>query len=101
MKRIFLTKKSFLFQVYAMTEFVPLVESPHIEYTEFIPGNMGHVSRITGLKIVDINTGQSLWPNIDGEIHLKGPQISDENLNPIPIHDGIGNGTGMGLGLKF
>jgi hypothetical protein len=24
---------------------------------------------------------------------------SDENLNPIPIHDGIGNG--MGLGLKF
>jgi hypothetical protein len=26
---------------------------------------------------------------------------SDENLNPIPIHDGIGNGTGMGLGLKF
>jgi stearoyl-CoA desaturase (delta-9 desaturase) len=28
-------------------------------------------------------------------------QNSDENLNPIPIHDGIGNGTGMGLGLKF
>ncbi len=28
-------------------------------------------------------------------------KTSDENLNPIPIHDGIGNGTGMGLGLKF
>jgi hypothetical protein len=28
-------------------------------------------------------------------------QTSDENLNPIPIHDGIGNGTGMGLGLIF
>jgi 4-coumarate--CoA ligase len=44
---------------------------------------MGHVSRITGLKIVDINTGQSLWPNIDGEIHLKGPQMFSGYLNNI------------------
>ncbi len=54
-----------------MTECVAIVESPNIEYTEYIPGNMGHVSQNTKLKIVDINTGQSLGPDIDREICLE------------------------------
>jgi hypothetical protein len=47
-----------------MTECMPTTEFPHIEYTEFIPGNVGHVARNLELKIVDINTGQSLGPYI-------------------------------------
>jgi 4-coumarate--CoA ligase len=66
-----------------MTEIAPIVQSPSIEDTEFIPGNCGHVSRITELKIVDINSGQSLGPNIDGEIWLRGPQMFSGYLNNI------------------
>jgi 4-coumarate--CoA ligase len=66
-----------------MTEFVDAVESASIENTEYIPGNCGHVSRITELKIVDIKTGQSLGPNIDGEIWLRGPQMFSGYLNNI------------------
>jgi 4-coumarate--CoA ligase len=64
-----------------MTEFIPVVERS--EDTEFIPGNVGHVSRFTELKIVDINTGQSLGPNIDGEIWIRGPQMFSGYLNNI------------------
>jgi acyl-CoA synthetase (AMP-forming)/AMP-acid ligase II len=66
-----------------MTEFCPAVESPNIEDTEFIPGNCGHVSRITELKIVDLKSGQSLEPNIDGEIWLRGPQMFSGYLDNI------------------
>jgi acyl-CoA synthetase (AMP-forming)/AMP-acid ligase II len=66
-----------------MTEFCSAVESPSLEDTEYIPGNVGYVSRITELKIVDINTGQSLGPNIDGEIWLRGPQMFSGYLNNI------------------
>jgi acyl-CoA synthetase (AMP-forming)/AMP-acid ligase II len=66
-----------------MTEFIPTVESASIEDIEFIPGNVGHVSRITELKIVDIKNGQSLGPNIDGEIWLRGPQMFSGYLNNI------------------
>jgi acyl-CoA synthetase (AMP-forming)/AMP-acid ligase II len=38
---------------------------------------------ITKLKIADIKTGQSLGPNIDGEIWLRGPQIFSGYLNNI------------------
>jgi len=51
--------------------------------TEFIPGNVGYVVRNLELKIVDINTGQSLGPDIDGEIHLRGPQMFSGYLNNI------------------
>jgi 4-coumarate--CoA ligase len=66
-----------------MTECMPTTEYPHIEYTEFIPGNVGLVARNLDLKIVDINTGQSLGPNIDGEIWLRGPQMFSGYLNNI------------------
>jgi acyl-CoA synthetase (AMP-forming)/AMP-acid ligase II len=66
-----------------LTECVAIVESPNIEYTEYIPENMGHVSQNTKLKIVDINTGQSLGPDIDREICLRGPQMFSRHLNNI------------------
>ncbi len=62
---------------------MPTTEFPHIEYTEFIPGNVGVVSRNLELKIVDINTGESLGPNIDGEIYIRGPQMFSGYLNNI------------------
>ncbi len=43
-----------------MTEKMPITEYSDIEYTEFIPNNIGHVSRNTELKIVDLKTGQGL-----------------------------------------
>ncbi len=63
-----------------MTECMPTTE--HTD-TEFIPGNVGYVATNLELKIVDINTGQSLGPDIDGEIHLRGPQMFSGYLNNI------------------
>jgi 4-coumarate--CoA ligase len=68
-----------------MTECMPITEYPDIEYTEFIPNNTGHVSRNTELKIVDLITGQSLGPNIDGEIWVRGPKIFSGYLNNIEV----------------
>jgi 4-coumarate--CoA ligase len=66
-----------------MTEFVSITDSWNIEYMEFIPGNTGYVSRLTELKIIDVNTGQSLGPNIDGEICVRGPKMFSGYLNNI------------------
>jgi acyl-CoA synthetase (AMP-forming)/AMP-acid ligase II len=66
-----------------MTECMPITQYPDIEYTDFIPNNMGYVSRNTELKIVDINTGQKLGPSIDGEIHVRGPQMFSGYLSNI------------------
>ena len=63
-----------------MTECMPTTEQMD---TEFIPGNVGYVARNLELKIVDINTGQSLGPDIDGEIYLRGPQMFSGYLNNI------------------
>jgi acyl-CoA synthetase (AMP-forming)/AMP-acid ligase II len=66
-----------------MTECMPTTEFPDIEYTEFIPGNVGVVARNLELKIVDINTKESLRPNNDGEIYIRGPQMFSGYLNNI------------------
>jgi acyl-CoA synthetase (AMP-forming)/AMP-acid ligase II len=50
---------------------------------EFIPGNTGCVTRLTELKIIDVNTGQSLGPNIDGEICVRGLKMFSGYLNDI------------------
>ncbi len=42
---------------------------------EFVSGCVGSVSALTEIKIIDLNTGKSLGPNLEGEICLRGPQL--------------------------
>jgi len=44
-------------------------------------GCVGSVSANTELKIVDLNSGKSLGPNIDGEIYVRGPKMFSGYLN--------------------
>jgi len=41
-----------------------------------IEGSCGMTVPNTQIKIVDVNTGEALGPNVRGEICLKGPQVS-------------------------
>jgi acyl-CoA synthetase (AMP-forming)/AMP-acid ligase II len=62
-----------------MTEFLmPLNSSCD---GEFISGCVGRVSANSEIKIIDLNTGKSLGPNIDGEICLRGSQLFIGYLN--------------------
>ncbi len=72
-----LIEKKFLYfsQVYSLTKFPIISEYPDLEYTEFLPNNKAHISRNIELKIIDLKTGQSLGPDIDGEICVKGPKM--------------------------
>jgi len=44
-------------------------------------GCVGTVSANTELKIIDLNSGKSLGPNIDGEICVRGPKLFSGYLN--------------------
>jgi acyl-CoA synthetase (AMP-forming)/AMP-acid ligase II len=48
---------------------------------KFVSGCVGSVSALTEIKIIDLNTGKSLGPNLDGEICLRGPQLFVGYLN--------------------
>jgi long-subunit acyl-CoA synthetase (AMP-forming) len=48
---------------------------------EFISGCVGSVSALTEIKIIDLNTGKSFGPNLDGKICLRGPQLFVGYLN--------------------
>ena len=48
---------------------------------EFIPGCVGRVAAGIQLKIVDITTGQSVGPDIDGEICVKSDKMFAGYLN--------------------
>ncbi len=62
---------------------MPITGYPDIEYTEFIPGSVGHISQTAELKIVDINNGETLGPNHKGEICLRGLKMFSGYLNNI------------------
>ncbi len=49
--------------------------------TEFISGCVGQVSALTEVKIIDLKSGKSLGPNLDGEICLRGPKLFVGYLN--------------------
>ena len=51
------------------------------EVPEYIPRNLGRPAPYTQLKVIDIKTGQSLGPNIDGEICVKGEKLFSGYLN--------------------
>jgi long-subunit acyl-CoA synthetase (AMP-forming) len=64
---------------YGITEYLgPLNISSD---NEFVSGCVGRVSALTQIKIIDLNTGKSLGPNLDGEICLKGPKLFVGYLN--------------------
>ena len=48
---------------------------------EYIPGSLGRPAPCVLLKVVDINTGENLGPNIDGEICAKGETLFSGYLN--------------------
>ena len=66
-----------------MTEYCPITDLPNPEYSEYIPGSVGYVSRMTELKVCDLNTGQSLGPDIEGEICVRGPKMFSGYLNNV------------------
>ena len=66
-----------------MTEYGLLTLYPDFENTEYIPGNLGRPAHNTEIKIIDIYNGQSLGPNIDGEICVKGPKMFSGYLNNV------------------
>ncbi|XP_026482567.1 luciferin 4-monooxygenase-like [Ctenocephalides felis] len=46
-----------------------------ITCAEYRPGTVGHVLMNTELKIVDTSTGETLGPNRQGEMYLRGPTM--------------------------
>jgi long-subunit acyl-CoA synthetase (AMP-forming) len=64
-----------------MTEYLPISGSFCKDINEYIPGNVGFISANTELKIIDLNGGQSLGPNIDGAICVRGPKMFFNYLN--------------------
>jgi len=63
-----------------MTEYLPITAVRDFG-SEFKPGNLGRVTANTELKVIDINTGKSLGPNIDGEICVRGTKMFSGYLN--------------------
>jgi len=59
-----------------MTEYIHPLDA-----SDFEIGSVGVVSANTELKIVDLNSGKSLGPNIDGEICVSGPKMFSGYLN--------------------
>ena len=66
-----------------MTEYGLLTLYPDFENTSYIAGNLGRPAHNTLMKVVDITTGQSVGPNIDGEICVSGPKIFSGYLNNV------------------
>ena len=64
---------------YGMTEYPALARNR--EQGEYIPGNCGQVSAGTEVKVVDLTTGESLGPNTDGEICVRGVNLIAGYLN--------------------
>ncbi|CAG2102734.1 unnamed protein product [Medioppia subpectinata] len=58
---------------YAMTEYCRV--SYKMSTTDYEPGNCGHITPGTELKVIDLSTGNSLGPNIDGEICIHGAKM--------------------------
>ncbi|CAG2102903.1 unnamed protein product [Medioppia subpectinata] len=73
--RVFIDKYGLIFgEAYGMTECCP-VTSPNIGATQYEPGNCGHITPGIELKVIDLTTGESLGPNHDGEICIRGANL--------------------------
>jgi acyl-CoA synthetase (AMP-forming)/AMP-acid ligase II len=68
-------------QGYGMTETSPVTHSSHADPEKVKFGSIGVPAPNTECKIVDLETGEALGPNQEGELCVRGPQIMKGYLN--------------------
>lgn len=68
-------------QGYGMTETSPVTHSSPADPAKVKFGSVGVPAPNTECKIVDLETGESLGPNQEGEVCVRGPQIMKGYLN--------------------
>ena len=68
-------------QGYGMTETSPVTHSSPSDPAQVRHGSVGLPAPNTECKIIDLETGESLGPNKEGEICVRGPQIMMGYLN--------------------
>ncbi len=68
-------------QGYGMTETSPVTHSSPADKSKVRFGSVGPPAPSTECKIIDLATGESLGPNQEGEVCVRGPQIMKGYLN--------------------
>jgi acyl-CoA synthetase (AMP-forming)/AMP-acid ligase II len=68
-------------QGYGMTETSPVTHSSPVDPAQVKYGSVGVPAPNTECKIVDLETGEALGPNKEGEVCVRGPQIMKGYLN--------------------
>ena len=68
-------------QGYGMTETSPVTHSSPADPSQVKFGSVGVPAPNTECKIVDLETGEALGPNKEGEVCVRGPQIMKGYLN--------------------
>jgi acyl-CoA synthetase (AMP-forming)/AMP-acid ligase II len=68
-------------QGYGMTETSPVTHSSPADPAQVKFGSVGLAAPNTECKIIDLETGESLGPNKEGEVCVRGPQIMMGYLN--------------------
>ena len=68
-------------QGYGMTETSPVTHSSPADRSQVRFGSVGVPAPNTECKVVDLETGQELGPNQEGEVCVRGPQIMKGYLN--------------------
>jgi acyl-CoA synthetase (AMP-forming)/AMP-acid ligase II len=77
-------------QGYGLTETSPVSHMCSEKPEEIKPGSVGPVVSNTECKIVDLETGEALGPNREGEIYTRGPQVMKGYFNrPEATEDSI------------
>ena len=77
-------------QGYGLTETSPVSHMCSENPEEIKPGSVGPVVSNTECKIVDLETGEALGPNREGEIYTRGPQVMKGYFNrPDATEDSI------------
>ena len=68
-------------QGYGMTETSPVTHSSPADPAQVKFGSVGVPAPNTECKVVDLETGESLGPNKEGEVCVRGPQVMKGYLN--------------------
>ena len=68
-------------QGYGMTETSPVTHSCPADPSQVKFGSVGVPAPNTECKVVDLETGEALGPNKEGEVCVRGPQIMKGYLN--------------------